>query len=96
MLEKLINDGKALESEVKEEMGLKVLDSINFEKWAAAGVLYLEKKHLNSVLTEKAKEQFKTVTYNTSYDLYKYLLGALEATKEYEDDQKLQFEKMEF
>ncbi|WML44072.1 hypothetical protein [Neobacillus sp. PS3-40] len=86
MLDKLIQTGETLESEASEGMGGKFFDSINFEQWASKSVLYLENYHSKSIVTEKAKEGFKKLNSNINYDYYQFLLGALKATKEFEDE----------
>lgn len=86
MLEELIKQGEQLESEVQQGMGRKYITSVNFEAWSAKSVMYLENYHSNSVITEKAKERFKSVNSNTSYPFYQFLLGALKASQEIEKE----------
>ncbi|MED3911282.1 hypothetical protein P4597_19305 [Peribacillus simplex] len=90
MIANLIEEGKNLESEAKESgFGVsKFFDSVSFEKWVAKSILYLETYQSKSIITEKAKSQYKTLNNNTNYSYYKFLLGSLEASKEVEDYKK--------
>lgn len=86
MIDKLIEEGKALESKAGSNGdGGKSFRSGEFEKWVATGLLYLEKKQPNSVLTEKAKNGYKSLDVNSNFAYYQFLLAALEATKELEE-----------
>ncbi len=87
MIDKLIEEGKALEDIAQDGMGIKFFNSIEFEKWVSKCILYLENYHTESSLTEKAKEKNKNLNTNNNYDFYTFLLGTLKATKEFEDDQ---------
>lgn len=86
MIEELIKQGEKLGSEVEESMGRKFIRTVNFEAWASKSVMYLETNHASSVVTEKAKERFKAVTSNNSFSFYQFLLGALKAVQEYEEN----------
>lgn len=87
MLNKLIEEGILLESETDDNgYGSKFFESLNFEKWISKSILYLEKSQSTSVITEKAKENFKTLDTNTNYDYYRFLLGSLQAINEFEKE----------
>ncbi|MED5247674.1 hypothetical protein [Priestia sp. LL-8] len=88
MIDKLINEGKNLESEAKEGLGLKYFSSVEFEKWTTQSIFYLEQYFGNSAVTDKAKERFKTLNNNNNYSFYQFLLGSLEAAKEIKKDQE--------
>lgn len=88
MIDKLIASGKALESEAKDNMVGKFFDSVNFEAWVSRVILYLENYNQSSVITEKAKERYKSLNSNTSYAYYQFLLGSLDAIKEFEKYQE--------
>ncbi|MDA1581899.1 MULTISPECIES: hypothetical protein [unclassified Bacillus cereus group] len=87
MLENLIANGEKLESEVQEGMAYKFFDSVNFEAWVSKSVLYLENYHPNSSITKKATAQINSLTSNTNYNFYKFLLGSLKAINEFENEQ---------
>lgn len=88
MLEKLIQDGEQLESQVQTEPdygGLKKkLSGIQFEQWAAACVFYLEEARPKSSQTEKVIALNKNLN-NDSYEKYQIILGIMKALKEVED-----------
>lgn len=93
MIEKLIEEGKKLESEVDNNNGYgKFFESVNFEKWVSKSILYFENSYKESVLTEKAKDGYKTLNSNTNYAYYQFLLGTLMSIKEFEDNQAESFE----
>lgn len=85
MLDDLIKEGTALEDEIQESMWIKCFKSVNFETWAAKSMLYLERNHPDSVLTEKLKDHFKELNSNNNHSFYLSLLGALKATKDFEE-----------
>lgn len=87
MIDKLIDEGKGLETTKSESMGIKYFNTVQFETWVSKSVLYLETYQINSVVTEKAKERYKKLSQNNNYDYYKFLLGALEAVKAQEEEQ---------
>ena len=84
MLDKFIEEGKQLESAVKlSTYSGKMISGIEFETWAAKVILYLEKHHAESSLTEKAIEVNKRLGAS-SYNNYEFLLGTLYAAKDFE------------
>jgi len=84
MLEKLIVEGEELDSLAKDGAYVgKIISGLEFETWAAKVILYLEKNHTNSSLTEKAIKVNKSLGTN-SYSNYQFLLGTLKAAKEFE------------
>lgn len=85
-LDKLIEEGKELEKEVGSNMGLKTLSGVKFESWISKSVLFLEKNHPESSVTEKAVAATKSMSLNTSFRVYQYILGTLIAIKETEEE----------
>ena len=88
MIDKLITEGKDLEAQAKEGLGLKYFSCVEFEKWTTQSIFYLEQYFGDSAVTEKAKERFKNLNNNTNYSFYQFLLGSLEAAKEIKKDQE--------
>lgn len=83
MIDELIRTGESLEAEAQESMVGKFFSSVNFEEWVSKVVLYLETYQKDSIITEKAKEGYKKLNSNNSYDYYQFLLGSLKAIKEF-------------
>lgn len=80
MLEELIKEGHNLQDKAEDSMVGKFFDCVEFEKWAAQGVSYLEQQQPESAVTERVIANYKKINSNTNYSFYKQLLGALEAT----------------
>ncbi|EPY06642.1 hypothetical protein PAALTS15_13597 [Paenibacillus alvei TS-15] len=87
MLDKLIAEGESLENlAVDGEYVGKMISGVEFETWAAKVILFLERNHANSSLTEKAIKVNKNLGTN-SYDNYEFLLGTIKAAKEFADEE---------
>ncbi|PIC66757.1 hypothetical protein CSV71_08055 [Sporosarcina sp. P21c] len=84
MLDKLIAQGEDLKSQLKAPMGPKMISGVEFEEWVSKCVLYLERNHPESSLTEKALIASKGKNLNNSGVVYEFLLGTLKAFKEFE------------
>lgn len=84
ILDKLISEGIDLKSQVRSEMGVKMVSGVVFEEWASKCVLYLEINHPESSLTEKAVMASKSKDHNNSGDVFEFLLGTLKAFKVFE------------
>lgn len=94
MLDELIIEGEKLESEAQGGIGgIKFFKSVNFEKWVAKSIFYLETKHSKSIITEKARTQYQSLNTNTNHNYYQSLLGSLKAAKEFEEYQESEREK---
>ncbi len=87
MLERLILEGEKFESQAVDiNHGTdKMITGLEFETWVSKAILYLEQNFANSSLTKKAIEVNKELRKD-SYQKYHFLLGALKAAKEIEDN----------
>lgn len=86
MLENLIKLGKALETEATQSLDATFFHSVNFEVWVSKSILYLEKYHKGSLITERVKVQYKEIDSNTNYVFYQFLLGSLHDINELESE----------
>lgn len=84
MIDKLIKEGRDIESKAEEGLVQKFFSCVEFEKWTAKSMIYLERNYNGFSITDKAKEKYQSINTNTNYEFYLFLLGTLEATKEFE------------
>ena len=83
MLAELVAEGEKLAElvEYDADRHTDVLEGVEFEKWTAKVILYLERNHPHSSLTAKAIDQ---TSGKIGYDEYQFLLGLMKAFKEME------------
>jgi hypothetical protein len=82
MLDKLIQEGKALEATAVASMVGKYFNTVEFEKWSTKVVVFFENNHSDSVVTNKLKAQYEKLNSNNNYNFYLFAQGVLEATQE--------------
>ncbi|MGE8204696.1 hypothetical protein ACQKP0_09035 [Heyndrickxia sp. NPDC080065] len=87
MIDNLIKAGDALQSEAKDDTVGKFFDSVNFEAWVSKVILYLENYYVDTAITEKAIDRYKSLNSNNNYAYYQFLLGSLIAIKEFENEE---------
>jgi hypothetical protein len=88
MIKELISEGKELVSEVQvsEHNNKEFFESVNFEKWVVKSILYFDHyQHNKSLITDKVKSQYSSLNPDTTYSYYQFLLGALQAVKEFDE-----------
>lgn len=79
MLEELIKDGIELGDKAEEGMVGKFFDSVEFEKWIAKSVNYLEQEYRGFTVTESILEGYKRVNLNNNFAYYQQVLGVLQS-----------------
>jgi|GEM_PF-1701553 hypothetical protein len=81
MLAELVAEGEKLGEQVEWDARrfVHVLEGVEFEKWTAEVILYLERHHPDSSLTAKAIDQTRG---KVGYDEYQFLLGLMKALQE--------------
>ncbi|MEJ9220671.1 hypothetical protein P4H46_21105 [Paenibacillus glucanolyticus] len=82
MIDQLISEGEKLQHQIKQGTVGKYLNGVDFEAWVAKTILFLEKNHKDSSLTEKALVKNKELSQRSSVHTYEFLLGTLKAIKE--------------